>query len=666
MGNQVFSFDQCCSSKGFYDEINTLRRSEIHIKSKVMSKVDDELDTFTAKMLAKKVEEVLNQIERSRFPMVEFPAPFNIDANAMQTVPIACITDYEHLPETVRYFLSLPAIDEYYGDLATTHHYVNINKYDRDKVVDRATKHSALPNDTPFESLHEAQEWFHDAIETLLYCPSDDRDELKHADVAMDHDYHTNAIGSAQQLLREWGADRAAHIGVMSENENLVIGEHELMSTAHSKDDTNDYWLTLMAFTGLAAHRTQPMEPDDHHPGCCYVSDVSFLHAYAVRAGYDRYGAIAYFDDKYCVCKIFVSHSGSTVTPDSYVAADWEHAKWVWKVSVSTACFLVDNVCHSRFREASGIVRAAQSMLSASHPIRRLLLPFCYGTVYANRVLNEYLKEHALLHRAFAFTYHALTKLVRDAMSNAPKGKSSAYPNRYKFKLMKLKVACMKHIPEEIYPLHDAISSFWTFTLEMVEKYVGSYYEDKKSALAADDELVAFYTALCRVCHVNLQKFGLSKFNLISMLTHFLLNASMWNSHLSSAVSFVYSVNPAFNGLKIHNAADRNSVQSWVEYCAVVLSVGHWRSMCFDGAHRTKGMLRTATDFDETDYIYDTPWSAVVLSDDHIYENKKILNDYFKDKLNEIIVHKNDQLHQKIIAPNRTLNPIFFSASIML
>ena len=108
----------------------------------------------------------------------------------------------------------------------------------------------------------------------------------------------------------------------------------------------NDKYLTLLAFCGFAAHRTQPINPDQQHihVGCYFVNDVSFLYQYPVKGGYAKYGAIAYFDNKYCITKIYVSYTQKTYTPDAYVKAEWEHAKWVWKVRENSNIFYVFSV----------------------------------------------------------------------------------------------------------------------------------------------------------------------------------------------------------------------------------------------------------------------------------------------------------------------------------
>ena len=108
-------------------------------------------------------------------------------------------------------------------------------------------------------------------------------------------------------------------------------------------------------------------------------------------------------------------------------------------MSVTVATFLVDMVAGSRFRETGGLIKAIYETLSPNHPVRRLLLPFTFGTAYANRVFNEYLKENGLFHRVFAFTYNSLGKVMKDGMDNAEKLNGGGFnPNKYRFRLLKV------------------------------------------------------------------------------------------------------------------------------------------------------------------------------------------------------------------------------------
>ena len=357
-------------------------------------------------------------------------------------------------------------------------------------------------------------------------------------------------------------------------------------------------------------------------------------------------------------------------------------------MSVTAAVFLVDMICQCRFRECSGLIKAIQQTLNPDHPIRRLMLPFTFGTVYANRVYNEYFKQNGLYHRVFGFTYSGLAKLIRDSMSNALCITGGKYEkNKYRFRLLKKQISKMKDLPQEVYPIWKNVSNFWNYTLQFVEKYIGQYYGDDKSdtLLFEDYELKRFYDALLINCNIN-KKFRLKKFNIINILTHFICNATIWHSHLTSAVSFDYKIDPKFNGLKInhkktndhHGGCSTNSISNYAQYCLVVLSKG-WNLMSFDGLNNiynqdiegvaiieeTNNNDDDHNTFNTNDYDQDAKWSQVVLDDDKLFETKKIFNSYFKNDIMSV-TYNIDKLTKISIAPYNIMNPKYFSSSIML
>ncbi len=67
--------------------------------------------------------------------------------------------------------------------------------------------------------------------------------------------------------------------------------------------------------------------------------DITFLSGYEVRKASVKYGAAAYFDVKYHLTEIFLSHTGRTYKPPGSdgdgtgsTIHEWDHAKWPWKV----------------------------------------------------------------------------------------------------------------------------------------------------------------------------------------------------------------------------------------------------------------------------------------------------------------------------------------------
>ena len=154
------------------------------------------------------------------------------------------------------------------------------------------------------------------------------------------------------------------------------------------------------------------------------------------RNGRIRSGAGRYCKDEICcISNKLINESVSLKTHEM-----------IEKVSVSVATFLVDHLAHNQLRESSGLIKALRK-LPEDHELRRLMLPFTYGTAHRTRAMNEYLREFGLFHRAFGFTYNGLQKLIRDSMMDAPKlekGKNARRKRedamKYRFRLFKKKV----------------------------------------------------------------------------------------------------------------------------------------------------------------------------------------------------------------------------------
>ena len=75
------------------------------------------------------------------------------------------------------------------------------------------------------------------------------------------------------------------------------------------------------------------MKRDDiNHPHCTFINDIRWLSYYNVRKGYKKYGAAAYFNRKWELLQIYVSHNDKLYSRNNCTSQEWSHAKWVWKV----------------------------------------------------------------------------------------------------------------------------------------------------------------------------------------------------------------------------------------------------------------------------------------------------------------------------------------------
>eukprot|EP01084_Bolivina_argentea_P019279 35866_1 len=600
--------------------------------------VNDEInatDSFATSMLAAELQKAINTRDYPVGPsMIVFPPPYEVDPQSK--VDLNCVTGSGRVSDRFQ----IPRMDEYLGDFGFFDDVCHYGKYSDGFFGNSFEDNGDPPSKLDFSDLSlnkdpetEARHYFQGTIANPLYRIDDinrlqrnEKDEMADGNELLHN-----------KLLNDW-----EEVGI-----NILKGQNQvlssLLSDSFESKDKENLWMTLIAFTGYGAHRTSPIASTDDHPGAFFVNDVTFLSQYSVRKGFELYGAAAYFDKTYQLIEIALSHTPDTTyrnpdTPDSRTSqAQWKHARWAWKVSVSVAVFLVDNLCHARFRESNALVTAMQRYLPIDHALHRLLLPFTLGTVNANRVYNEFLRENGLYHRCFAFKYKELQRLIRESMDEAPERKKGEPRElkdkmKYRFRLLSKQVSVMKKLPDTVYPVHSDIRNFWTLTLAFVEEYIDVLYNatpDNDVELQADGEAKAFYYALCDAVGIGRDRYRFKKFNIINILNDFICKASAWAHHLNMAVSFEYSMDLDFTGVKIiGNNAMQNNVSSYVEYCLLVLSTG-WKQNNLIG--------------------HDVDWSVVLNQDDPKFgKMKEAFDKYFgtqlKNQSDALKSHNRDRL----------------------
>ena len=99
-----------------------------------------------------------------------------------------------------------------------------------------------------------------------------------------------------------------------------------------------------------------------------YINDVSYLAQYAVRRGYNKYGAVAYFDRNFAIIAIHTYWdkkiwSKPTIYTDAAYLRDWQYAKWCWKTSVIVSSHLTEWTIKCRFVEINSFVESVQKYL---------------------------------------------------------------------------------------------------------------------------------------------------------------------------------------------------------------------------------------------------------------------------------------------------------------
>merc|ERR1712228_11525 len=256
------------------------------------------------------------------------------------------------------------------------------------------------------------------------------------------------------------------------------------------------------------------------------------------------YGAVAYFDRNLQIIAIHTYWdkkiwSKPRSDSDSQYLSDWQYAKWCWKTSVIVSSHLKEWTIKCRFIEINAFVQSVQKYLEPNHAIRRLFKPFMYGTVSANNFFVELLKKYSLYHRVFGFEYKGFVNLMSDTIE------------AYKFKILKKK-------------------------------------------FKNDANLRQFYKELTGLLGIPISKFRYKRFNVMTLITHFVCTVTAYNKHLNEALSFegLFAANlfypktanalQQFAGCAIRKNNDKslnlncaeNDVLAFTEYILVILCNG--------------------------------------------------------------------------------------------
>jgi hypothetical protein len=108
---------------------------------------------------------------------------------------------------------------------------------------------------------------------------------------------------------------------------------------------TSDDAIGRLAMVGLAAHHLRACR-HNCDADAEFEVDYTDFSSMPVRQGYEGYGAIAYFSRTIQVTRIHCSHCGGPNVSMMLKPGDelWEHAKWVFKVSMLLTCTIKDHL----------------------------------------------------------------------------------------------------------------------------------------------------------------------------------------------------------------------------------------------------------------------------------------------------------------------------------
>jgi hypothetical protein len=397
------------------------------------------------------------------------------------------------------------------------------------------------------------------------------------------------------------------------------------------KELQSDEAISRLAFFGLACHWTRKVRrptiplapisgskanpdqnndyvPDPYPPAnAVYVNDASILYAYDVRPPYERYGAYAYFDENFKVVGIYWCHGKKPVKPTSQGgnASEWDHAKWAWKASMFALVTIYDHLLVTHIVEANTFVTQTRKNLPVEHPLRQFLKPFTYHTVSVNySAAVNLINDKGLVHRIWAFTYDEFLRVVNSltALYRFKPWPQFIDPElRADYQSGKLKDAD--------YPIIQDSDQFWNIVQNYVTDWLNTQYgeydathdhpppsdEDSSSiyglrpdgvapnryggmlertegylGLPKDDQyLINFMNGLSSQLGIPIIT---SRARLIEVLTQLIVNGTGKHEHVGQVSD--YMMNPTFVGMKLLPDKTMQSVQTYVQQCALVVLTG--------------------------------------------------------------------------------------------
>jgi hypothetical protein len=323
---------------------------------------------------------------------------------------------------------------------------------------------------------------------------------------------------------------------------------------------TSDAAMSRIGFAGLGALRMLPPgvlpAGTEVEPGTAWVSDLSYLGAYEVREGFERYGARACFDAEQRPIAIYWCHAGVWVRPGD---AAWAHAKWVWRCSLLVGTTVTDHLVGCHWLIANYVSTASRQTLSATHPLRLLLKPFTWRTITINYGASDTLcPERGFVHRGSALTADALTRAFRDSV-----GLIQFHTVR---ELVERKGA--RDMGDRFPWATDALALFEVIHT-FVEDYLGRYFTPE--SLDADVQVHAFWNHLV-TAPASVRFPARTHQGVTEVLAQFIW--SVTGLHEAVGTVHEYVLNPTFMGTKIRPGTEMADVQTSIQGLLVMALTG--------------------------------------------------------------------------------------------
>lgn len=273
------------------------------------------------------------------------------------------------------------------------------------------------------------------------------------------------------------------------------------------EDKFSDDALTRFVLYGLGAHRIETTIMEGQR---MYVVRTNALSHIPMRSDYEPYGGDAYFDMNWKPVMIIDEGAGIlpadgrevTFKPNQQTdegKAAWNRAKFRFRSSLSVLVTAVDHLFGSHLCYANFMVTALREELDPKHPLRRLLIPFTYNTIFVNdNAYSSLIKRKTMAMRCFGFSdkgmemvYASAPSLMMQGWEVRPKDGGPLCMNQVKY---------IKHLKDHGIDTEFTRQSgqFYGIMHEYISDVLRYYYQTPADMMA-DEQLLNFISTYLKL-----------------------------------------------------------------------------------------------------------------------------------------------------------------------
>eukprot|EP00931_Biecheleriopsis_adriatica_P047705 TRINITY_DN27513_c0_g1_i1.p1 TRINITY_DN27513_c0_g1~~TRINITY_DN27513_c0_g1_i1.p1 ORF type:complete len:1604 (-),score=342.57 TRINITY_DN27513_c0_g1_i1:58-4869(-) len=309
----------------------------------------------------------------------------------------------------------------------------------------------------------------------------------------------------------------------------------------------------FLAFGNIASHRLEVVDSLSHAgETAVYAIKLSKYRAVPVREGFGKMGADMYFSAD--GLPLAVSDGETMYWKTDITEEEWQYWKFVWRSSMTTIVTARDHLLFTHMFMSNVLATASRESLSPTHPLRRYLTRFTWGSISIDSAAQgQLVGSKVITGRGFPFVnMNSVTEAIWEGLPNiydtfAPLRNPEVLPSGSQYKLLR----------EAPYYTNG------TQLYHIIRDFFGDYIDIYKDTWCVDakleDEIVEFQARLDAISHkmggealldipdniTDARDFGCKALsNLHESLTGWLFGVSGWHSHVGT-VAAIY-LDPEF------------------------------------------------------------------------------------------------------------------------